>query len=56
MKNNANPIEAYSTLYPATYSLSLSGKSIGARFYSAKQQIIHKIAIGHKGKKKNLFS
>jgi hypothetical protein len=55
IKNNAKPIDAYSTLYPATYSLSASGKSIGARLSSAKQQIIQRIAIGHKGKKKNPF-
>jgi hypothetical protein len=35
IKKRANPIDAYSTLYPATYSLSASGRSIGARLSSA---------------------
>ena len=38
-KNNANPIDEYSTLYPATSSASASGKSKGARFVSAKHEI-----------------
>jgi hypothetical protein len=49
MKNSANPIDAYSTLYPATYSLSASGRSIGARLSSAKEQTNQRIAIGHIG-------
>jgi hypothetical protein len=47
MKKSANPIDAYSTLYPATYSLSASGKSMGARFNSAREQTNQRIAIGH---------
>jgi hypothetical protein len=35
IKKRAKPIEAYSTLYPATYSASASGRSKGARFNSA---------------------
>jgi hypothetical protein len=47
IKKRANPIEAYSTLYPATNSASASGRSKGLRFYSARQQIIQIKAIGH---------
>lgn len=47
-KNNANPKDEYSTLYPATNSASASGKSNGARLVSAKIQIINKIQNGNK--------
>jgi hypothetical protein len=56
IKNKANPMDLYSTLYPATYSLSASGKSIGARFYSAKQQITQRMTIGQSAQKKKPFS
>ncbi len=46
-KNRANPIEAYSTLYPATNSASASGKSKGARLVSAKPEIKKIKAIGN---------
>lgn len=49
-KNNANPILAYSTLYPATSSASASGKSKGARLVSAKHEIKNINAIGRRGK------
>ena len=38
-KNKANPIEPYSTLYPATSSASASGRSKGARLVSAKHEM-----------------
>lgn len=38
-KNNAKPIEEYSTLYPETNSASASGKSKGALLVSAKAEI-----------------
>ena len=49
-KNKANPIDEYSTLYPATNSASASGKSKGARFVSAKQEIKNRTSRGNKGK------
>src|SRR6185436_4476576 len=49
MKNNAKPMEAYSTLYPATNSASASGKSKGARLVSAKHDIKNIIKRGNKG-------
>jgi hypothetical protein len=55
IKKRANPILAYSTLYPATNSASASGKSNGARFYSAKQHTIQIYAIGHYAKKNQPF-
>lgn len=51
IKKRAKPIEEYSTLYPATSSLSASTRSKGARFYSAKQHTIQISAIGHKENK-----
>jgi hypothetical protein len=53
-KNNANAIEPYSTLYPATNSASASGKSKGARFVSANIEIKKIIAQGNKGKKNQI--
>ena len=38
-KKRANPMEEYSTLYPATSSASASGKSKGALLVSARQEI-----------------
>ena len=38
-KKSANPIDEYSTLYPATSSASASGRSKGARFVSANNII-----------------
>jgi hypothetical protein len=38
-KNNAKPIAEYSTLYPETNSASASGKSKGALFVSANEEI-----------------
>lgn len=48
-KNKANPMEEYSTLYPATNSASASGKSKGARLVSAKQEIKKIINKGNNG-------
>jgi hypothetical protein len=48
-KNNANAIDEYSTLYPATSSASASGKSKGARFVSANIEIKKIIAQGNNG-------
>ena len=48
-KNIANVIDEYSTLYPATISASLSGKSNGARFASARIEIKKIIKIGNNG-------
>lgn len=48
-KNNANVIEEYSTLYPATISASASGRSKGARFVSAKIEIKNTTAAGRSG-------
>jgi hypothetical protein len=50
-KNRANPREEYSTLYPATSSASASGRSKGARFVSARQQMKKSPTIGAKGKR-----
>jgi hypothetical protein len=55
IKKSAKPIDLYSTLYPATSSASASGKSKGARFYSAKQQIIQIKAKGQSGRRKIPF-
>ena len=49
-KNIANVIEEYSTLQPATNSASASGKSNGARFVSASEEIKKIIASGNNGK------
>jgi len=49
-KNAANRNAEYSTLYPATNSASASGKSNGARFVSAKIDIIKIIPKGRSGK------
>src|SRR5690606_32773573 len=48
-KNKAKVIPEYSTLYPATNSASASGKSKGARFVSAKEQITNTSHIGNRG-------
>lgn len=48
-KNNANPIDEYSTLYPLTSSASASGKSNGGRFVSAKLDIKNIINAGNNG-------
>ena len=48
-KNKANGIDEYSTLYPATSSDSDSGRSNGALFVSAKQEIINIIHNGNRG-------
>lgn len=48
-KNIANVIDEYSTLYPATISASLSGRSNGARFDSAKTEIKNIINTGSNG-------
>lgn len=52
-KNKANPIAAYSTLYPLTNSDSASGKSKGALFVSAKILTKNIKNSGKKGSKKN---
>jgi hypothetical protein len=52
-KNNAKPIDAYSTLKPETSSDSASGKSNGARFVSANMEISHIKNRGKKGTTKN---
>jgi hypothetical protein len=49
-KNIAKVIDEYSTLYPATSSASASGKSNGARFVSANDEIKKIKAKGNKGK------
>lgn len=49
-KKSANPIEEYSTLYPATNSASASGKSKGARLVSAKHETKNMINNGNRGK------
>jgi Holliday junction resolvase RusA-like endonuclease len=54
-KKRAKPIDEYSTLNPATNSASASGKSKGARFVSAKQEIKNKIKIGNKGRQNHTF-
>ena len=48
-KNNANPIDEYSTLYPATSSASASGRSNGARFVSARHEIKNNSNNGKSG-------
>jgi hypothetical protein len=48
-KNRANNIPEYSILYPATISASASGKSKGARFVSAKDDIKKIMARGKNG-------
>lgn len=48
-KKSANPIDEYSTLYPATSSASASGKSKGARLVSAKQEMKKRIKMGKRG-------
>jgi len=48
-KNMAKIIAEYSTLYPATNSASASGKSKGALFVSAKDEIKKIIKIGKSG-------
>jgi len=52
-KKRANPILAYSTLYPLTSSLSASGKSKGARLVSAKILTKNMKKIGKRGTRKN---
>lgn len=52
-KKRANPILAYSTLYPLTSSLSASGKSKGARLVSAKILTRNMKKIGKRGTRKN---
>ena len=49
-KNIANSIDEYSVKYPATKADSSSGKSNGARFVSARAEIIKTINIGNKGR------
>jgi len=49
-KNNANVIAEYSTLNPATSSASASGKSKGARFVSASNEIKNTTHVGSRGK------
>ena len=48
-ENKANPIPEYSVLYPETNSASASGKSNGALFVSAKQEIKNIIKRGNRG-------
>jgi hypothetical protein len=48
-KNIANIIDEYSTLYPATYSASASGRSNGALFVSANIETKKIRAQGNKG-------
>lgn len=48
-KKRANPIDEYSTLYPATSSASASGRSKGARFVSARQEIKNSTRTGNNG-------
>jgi hypothetical protein len=50
-KNNANVMAEYSTLKPATSSASASGKSKGARFVSANNEMKNTIQTGRRGKK-----
>lgn len=52
-KKRANPILAYSTLYPLTSSLSASGKSKGALLVSAKILTRNMKKIGNRGARKN---
>jgi len=52
-KNKANPMLAYSTLYPLTSSLSASGKSKGARLVSARILTKNIKKIGKRGIIKN---
>jgi hypothetical protein len=47
-KKNANAIEEYSVLYPATSSASASGKSNGILFVSIKNTIKTKILVNQK--------
>jgi hypothetical protein len=49
MKNRANPIELYSTLYPATSSASASGRSNGGRLVSANVEIKKTTNKGNSG-------
>jgi hypothetical protein len=49
-KNNANVIAEYSTLKPATSSASASGRSNGARFVSASNEIKNTTHVGNNGK------
>lgn len=46
-KNKAKPIDEYSTWYPATNSLSASGKSKGCLLVSAKRETKNIISIGN---------
>jgi hypothetical protein len=50
-KNRAKVIAEYSTLNPATSSASASGKSKGARFVSASNEIKNTTHVGSSGKK-----
>ena len=56
IKKKANPIDAYSTLYPATNSASASGKSKGGLDVSAKDEIKNNKKTGNKGKTNHMFS
>lgn len=53
-KNNANVIAEYSTLKPATSSASASGKSKGARFVSASNEMKNTTQVGNSGKQNHV--
>jgi len=54
-KNNAKVIAEYSTLKPATSSASASGRSKGARFVSANNEIKNTTHVGKSGKKNQVL-
>ena len=53
-KNKANVIAEYSTLNPATNSASASGRSKGARFVSANNDIKNTTQTGSSGRKNHV--
>ena len=55
-KNNAKVIDEYSTLKPATSSASASGRSKGARFVSASNEIKNTIHVGSNGRQNHVLS